>query len=693
MTHLSKKTIWKLVLASLLIFTFPHPTPTASAQISTPEGIYTPGDCMEGLPTNFPANVEVECGTLTVPEDHSRPAGATIDLSVLILRSLSENRRPDPVFIAQGGPGGTTIGTFGLLLQINNPFADNRDVVLWDQRGTDLSTPDLRCEEFVGATIETLDQVLSDEEEARITLEAINNCRERYAAQNINLSDFNSRQNAADAEALRKALGYEAINFYGVSYGSLLGFYLLDAYPQGLRTAVLDAVVLPQENFLIQAAPNMYRSFNRLFDACQASPSCSENYPDLEDKFYNLIDQLNSQPAEITIANPQTQTLYPALLDGDLFLTAIFQLLYPTEYIAFLPKIITDAYAGDYDFLTTAILPLLLFDDTVSDGMYFSVICAEFMGYSPDDLQLEDLPPQIREPEARDLALLQEMCQIWGVEPLANGLETINGSNVPVLLLSGEFDPITPPQNAAQAADSLQVDQNVVFPAGGHGQLFSGECQNQIVLNFLDEPMQPGDTSCIPKEVSFVTDRDILPLPLVDILFSSDINAIFRGLFWLGLVLFALLALYTALLVYPIRWVIRRIQSDKKNDLTNPPETDTHPEHSPSLLIKSAPWLIFLAAIVLTLFVVLTASTATGLILDNNPIIFYGFPGSSWPLFILPFLFLALGMLIAFIAVLSWLQRSGSLLGRIYQSFLALSIFVGLLGLFQLGMFSVFFRG
>lgn len=685
------KPINLIFLATILVLPVAAPpVSVAHAQFTSPQGEFTPGPCTYDIPAGLQAGVDIECGTLTVPEDHANPDGGKIELGVAIFRSQAENPAPDPLFFAQGGPGGSTIATFGLLLGLNNPFASSRDVVLWDQRGTMYADPELRCEEFIAATVETLDQVLSDEEEARITIDAIDRCRERYSLQQVDPSLYNSRQNAADAEALRTALGYDQINYYGVSYGSLLGFYLMDAYPQGLRSVILDAVVLPQENFLLTAGQNMSRSFDRLFAACQASETCQASYPDLESTFYALVDRLNETPAEITIANPQTQNIYPALLDGDLFLTAIFQLLYPTEYIAFLPKIITDAANGDYDFLANAILPLLLFDDTISDGMYFSVICAENMDYTADDFRLDGLRPQISQAEARDLTLIKEMCEVWNVDSLQNSLETSVSSDLPVLLLSGGFDPITPPQNAELAAEALTSDQQVVFPAGGHGQLLSGECQNDIVLAFLDDPGAPLDTSCIPPDVDFVSRGDILPLPLTGNLFGSDITALFSDLFWLSLVLLALFAMAIALIVYPLRWLYRRTKSSPAGSLDG--EAGEDKSSRGQLFIRMSPWLILLAAVFLVIFLSLVTSTIVSLVLDNNPIIFYGFPRATWPLFLLPFILLALGLLIAVGAVLRWLHSHGSLLDRILFSLLTLALFLGLLGLFQLGMFTAFFQ-
>ncbi len=77
------------------------------------------------------------------------------------------------------------------------------------------------------------------------------------------LAAYNSLENAADIEALRTALGYDQINLYGVSYGTLLALHALRLYPGALRSVILDGVVPPQINFLTEAPRAHDRSLHR----------------------------------------------------------------------------------------------------------------------------------------------------------------------------------------------------------------------------------------------------------------------------------------------------------------------------------------------------------------------------------------------------------------------------------------------
>jgi pimeloyl-ACP methyl ester carboxylesterase len=531
------------------------------AQQPEPRDAFTTTSCADfQLPAAWETSPRVQCGFLSVPEDHNAPGGNQIQLGVVILKSPSTTPLADPVFIAQGGPGGSTIDTYTKLIRLDTPLGANRDIVLWDQRGTLFSTPNLLCSEFLDETIPTLDQILTPDENERLALQAAQACRDRLDGQGINLSAYDSLQNAADIEALRQALGYEKINYYGVSYGTLLGLHFARLFPDSLRSLVLDAVVPPQTNFLLNAGQSMTRSFNELFQACEADPECSAAYPNLEQVFFDVLDELDREPASVQVFDGETGIVYDTLINGDLFQSTIFQLLYPTEIIPFLPKIIADASERNFDFLANAILPLIIFDRTISEGMYFSVICAEDADYDMSDINTSGLPDRIGEAEGRDLATFLKLCQTWDVAPLSAEEDSPVSSPVPTLLLSGRFDPITPPAYASQVKETLPNSFDLVFPNGGHGQAFGGDCQDQILLSFLNDPDQTPDASCVDSEISFVTPRDFLLFPPLATLFKQDFGALFQNLFWGGTILLVILLQLSALPVFLIIFFVERQQ-------------------------------------------------------------------------------------------------------------------------------------
>jgi hypothetical protein len=174
------------------------------------DSTYTPSFISSSCDFIVPGGRDVTCGYLTVPEDRSQPDGREIRLHVAVFTSESGNPAPDPIVYLEGGPGGEPLETLVFTFEdFFAPYLAERDVIIFDQRGTGLSEPSLACPELVDASIEYLDDVLSDEEEAEIYLTAMSACRERLATDGINFTAYNSRENAADLNDLRIALGYD----------------------------------------------------------------------------------------------------------------------------------------------------------------------------------------------------------------------------------------------------------------------------------------------------------------------------------------------------------------------------------------------------------------------------------------------------------------------------------------------------
>lgn len=459
--------------------------------------VFEPAACMFEVPDGVVEGQDVECGYLTVPEFHAQPDGNTIRLAVVIIRSTSGSTET-PLVMAQGGPGGSTIDLFAELMLGNfgAGVLAQRDVILFDQRGTLYSEPFLGCSEIYQATLDTLDDVLTDEEEVALYIQTSEACRERLVAEGVNLSAFNSVENAADVAALAATLGYDQINFYGVSYGTLLGFHLMRDHGDILRSVVLDAVVPTQINFIPNVAITADRSFDLLFETCANDPACATDFPDLEATFYALVDELDANPQPFTLKDDETGDTYDAILTGEAFIDAVFGFMYQTQFIPQMPRLIYEVKNGDYQRFS-AWLAFFVFDDTNSDGMYASVLCAEDGDFTVSDFDVTGVEPVLAEamisPEFLDI------CALWDVTVLDSYVDVPVNSDVPVLLMSGDFDPITPPSYADAAAETLPNSYNLVFPLGGHGAFFE-TCGMQIALEFLNNPSAQPDTTCIDND-------------------------------------------------------------------------------------------------------------------------------------------------------------------------------------------------
>ncbi len=646
----------------------------------------------------FPGLIEgtnMECGYLTVPEEWDNPSGPTIRLAVVILKAQSENPAPDPLVMMQGGPGGSTIDLYTQVLPVTGRLWADRDIILFDQRGTLLSEPALTCPEYMDMAIETLDDDLTDEQIRDLINTAMTECRDRLVEEGVNLSAFDSRENAADVPALVRALGYEEYNLYGVSYGTLLAQHVMRFNPEGLRTVILDSVVPPGVDWFVRAPQTQNRSYEELFAACAADTDCNEAYPNLREVLYETVDRLNAEPAYVSLTDAETGLTHRALLDGDTVLSAVFQMMYSTDLLPMVPSIIYDARANRFDVLTR-ILSLLVFDRTMSYGMYYSVNCSEDGDVEESDLDLSGLPEQVAALNDDSVAGFLEVCDIWDVEALDSVIDAPVQSDVPTLLLSGHFDPITPPEYAEIAAETLPNSYNVVFPWGGHGAATSGECQDSVILQFINNPNQAPDTACVAEygSVRLLTPNAIVKLPAIARLLTAEGSSLIELLVY-GL---ALLFLLTALVVYPLVWLVRLMR--KPAPAVVPAATPGYagefdpvaalrPVDVPKpALYRFAPWISWFNAAALLLFTAIVAGVLFSLIAANDLRWLVGLPGSTRPAFVLPPLALLLTLLMLAGVLVAWVRRAGSVWGRIYLTLITLAAIVCLIILGLWGMLS-----
>lgn len=460
-----------------------------------------------------PAGIQVDCGYLTVPENYDNPDGAQIRLAVAILRHPSGNPEPDPIIYLEGGPGGSALELLYLTAARFEPvFAANRDIILFDQRGVGVSEPALDCPALDDFAYDVLDyeyegEELTIQEILTIANDTLAQCGTELA-QEADLTQYNSANNAADVEALRLALGYEQVNLWGISYGTRLGLTVMRDYPAGIRSVVLDSVVPLETEFEVQG-PNSYnRALEVLFTSCAEDEACNAAYPELESVFYDTIEALNETPAVFTASNPLTGVTYEDItFTGYDFSSAIFQMLYSAELLPVLPQIIYDTSEGDFEGLRTFMTTLFVNQGVISVGMNRAVNCYEerpFIDFDSMQAILETFPGYTPEDAQLDVAGYVAICDAFQPAAASAIEDEPVISDLPTLVTSGEFDPVTPPAFAEQVADVLPNSTYIEFPANGHGPTGGDECAIQIMTDFINDPAAEVDTSCVDDlQISF----------------------------------------------------------------------------------------------------------------------------------------------------------------------------------------------
>lgn len=462
---------------------------------------FVEGECQFEVPRGR----TVDCGTIEVHAYPDDPGSPVIELAVAVFRSASDSPAPDPVVYLEGGPGGDALELIPLVFE--RGFAhllEDRDVIFFDQRGTGYSTPSLACPEVRELGLEMLDDVLDPDQQVSMLIEELSRCRDRLEREGAVLDAYSSVASASDLEDLRRALGYEEWNLYGISYGTRLALTTMRTQPEGLRSVILDSVYSPDDDLYIEAPTNLNRSLNELFEGCSSDEACAAEYPDLEQTFYDTVAALNRDPVRAPVTDVFTGQVYDAVFDGAAFGGIVFQSLYSEEIIPILPRLIDDVSQGELYDLGLLATTFLANGEFFSLGMQFSVQCHEEVPFSSPERTAAALDeyPQLEPIFASSLNTgvnVFAVCDMWGAgsaDPIEN--ETVM-SPVPTLILTGEYDPITPPRWGREVADSLESSVLVELPGVGHGASASVECPQQLVRAFLNDPTGDVDTSCVDE--------------------------------------------------------------------------------------------------------------------------------------------------------------------------------------------------
>jgi pimeloyl-ACP methyl ester carboxylesterase len=349
----------------------------------------------------------------------------------------------------------------------------------------------------------------------QLQLNALKACGERYRNAGIDLRAYNTVENAADLEDLRLALGLGQWNIWGGSYGSRLALTAMQYRPQTLRSVVIQSIYPLQANFHVDVFSSFNQALTRLFADCAADAVCNAANPNLGDRFDKMIPRLNANPAQVPIVNLDTGAVITYLpVSGVDLVLYMFRLSYITELIPVLPSVIGEAAGGNYRLLSILISALLTASGEVTQGialgMQVATQCNEDATFaSARDFVIARDTYRRAAPLAHSIIFneaILEVCAAWGLTNPDPAENQAVRSDVPVLMINGTNDPITPPQYATTAAETLSRSQVVIYPRGGHSPGLASPCLGSLTAAFYNNPAVRLDDSCVAREA---------PLPFI----------------------------------------------------------------------------------------------------------------------------------------------------------------------------------
>jgi pimeloyl-ACP methyl ester carboxylesterase len=461
-----------------------------------------------------PEGLNVECGYLTVPESRSAfsgnfPSNKTLHIYFTIVKSLNDNPPLDPVVFLYGGPGGNS----GSILkgletpELQNLLLSQSDFIVFDHRGTGFSEPALFAPEVDPLWSDAFLKDFDADERAGRFVEDMLQARARFVRTDINLTAINTPEIAADLNDLRLALGYEKVNLWGISYGTRLALAAMRDYPECIRSVILDSTVPIQVSQYTEAIPNALYAFNLLFDSVAADPQANAAYPDLKAVFYEVTGRLNKTPVLIPAKHPMTNQAIKLRLTGEVFIGIFCIDFYSSEAITKMPSRIYQVYRGDYQKLAETLIRQLDYPASEmpgrSQGMYYSVNCCDdkITARTAEEITKYGLKyPAMSSLPLTEFALgkhIADIAEKWGARTAGPAEHEAVKSDIPTLILAGEYDQNTPSYWGKLAGETLANRHYIEFPGAGHGVINNGICALSVMKAFLDSPSSRPDDACV----------------------------------------------------------------------------------------------------------------------------------------------------------------------------------------------------
>lgn len=443
---------------------------------------------------------KVRFGYLSVPESRDDPQGTRLKIGFCVLKSSSEKQMKNAILYLPGGPGqGMTIAAnFFLAGEHVHRMLKERDVVLFDPRGCGTSEPQFCGELEKGDIINSNLGGLTNLEYNNRLAVAMRYCRDSLEGSGYHLDKYGSYDIAMDAEDLRQALGYEQWNLRGHSYGSRYAQSIMRQYPESVRSAVISGIVPSAKAYEDRDFFGLVHALRIMLDHCAADPECHRSFPDLENDLHEALARLDKEPI---VLKPGTSALLPhtpMVIKANVLLYGLFQAFYGREGYEMVPLLIHSIASGN-SWLGEPLTLALGVDYQLEHDMYYLIRCNDNPGlaFAPEPL-VED--PLVRSLYSywvgNQVQTEAELCENLSLLPDTLEQQPVR-SEVPVLIYSGEFDPVTPVYYADSVARYLTNAISLVIPGRGHD---ASVPMGDMMADFISNPENRLGFGQVPSE-------------------------------------------------------------------------------------------------------------------------------------------------------------------------------------------------
>jgi len=428
------------------------------------------------------------CGYVEVPQDHKNPKGKKIRIAYAILKAKNVNTKESPVILLNGGPGGQAL--IGIERWINNPIRNERDLIVFDQRGigssSALPNPDMGIFKILAGNH-------SIQDECRLMFDTLAMYKRKSIAQQIELDCYITEQNAADVNALMEKLGYIKYVLYGESYGTRLARVVMERFPSRINCVIADAPAILEDDFLSLRIKNFNDVMEKIFVYCENDAASKANYPNLRNDYVVAVRALENNPLKLRIGgqpffvNPQD---------------ALFMLRYQSyagNSKTAVPAFIAALKVRDTVKLNASQQFLIGFVNSMNLAMFLSTERNEEYDANRDSSSIDSLYATLPNLPAQ-LGFFTSLYKAgvkWHSKTLTNAEKKLRKSSIPTLIFVNKFDPVTPPKNGDIFKESLTHAKLYILDLEGHG--VSGDCVTQVMIDFMNNPKtELGNANYLP---------------------------------------------------------------------------------------------------------------------------------------------------------------------------------------------------
>ncbi len=652
--------------------------PPSSTPFTEPE--FVEADCPMWF--DRPHGLHVDCGYVAVLEDRGRTDGNVIRLAVARLRASVPSPRPDPVIYLAGGPGVSAVESIDRFTDDARFIWEERDLILLDQRGVGHSEPRLECPDFPRLQVALLDRNLDPDEKLQRGVDALLACRHALSEQGIDMSAYTPEAVAADVADVARAMGYETYNLYGSSFGSMLALTVMRDFPEDVRAVILDGVLPRQVNATEAAHANAAAAIEALLRHCEADPACAERYPELEQDLWQVVDPVAAHTITIRPFHPDSADSFEVEVDGHFILRRVLDSLRSDSWIPYLPFLLHRIARGDSVVAGRFIGPYPRVVWTPIDTAAWASLRCHADGRFADLARVladRAAHPRMVDPQTPDL--VPAICAVWHDPTVEADDKSPVTSDIPTLLLSGQFDPTTPPRWADLAAETLPRSHSFVVPMAGHGVGMATPCGRELAGAFLSSPSADPSPACSTtaarRRSGFRTIFLFRPTPRWGL---GPPTILVLG------VSFILVLHLSALIIWPAGAVIRRIAFGR--DLSA--RWVRYPRITVAAILALSVgvwWSVRAAEEFLVVFLTSGLPDGTKRLLSfavdgpdemrwltDDVVRDFGYYGWVMPLFYIPYLLAAATTYVLYLAFRSWREKWWTGLGRVHYTIVAITL-------------------